>query len=71
MSKLLTKIANDTKLQKATVFTGFALATISNILVYVGLYYSALKKGVEVRDQYYYEEECKAYKETQDNKTEE
>lgn len=61
MNKLLTKIANSSKLQKATVLSGCTLATISNVLVFVGVYYIALKKGVELRDQYYYEEEVKKY----------
>ena len=61
MNKLLTKVANSSKLQKATVLSGCALATISNVLVFVGVYYIALKKGVELRDQYYYEEEVKNY----------
>jgi hypothetical protein len=57
MNKLLTKIVNDSKLQKVILGTGFTLATLSNLLIYVGVYYSALKKGVELRDEYYESEE--------------
>ena len=67
MNKLLTKIANNSKLQRATVLSGCALATISNVMVFVGVYYIALKKGVELRDQYYYEEEVKSYEQNLEN----
>lgn len=45
MNKLLTKIANDDKLGKSIVLGGLALSTISNVLIFTGLFYSALGRG--------------------------
>ena len=63
MNKLLMKIANDNKLSVGILVAGAALSVVSQVLAYTGLYYTALHRGVSIRDEYYYEEECKAYKE--------
>ena len=45
MNKLLTKIANNSRLSTGIVMTGCALATISNILIFTGVFYTALNRG--------------------------
>lgn len=45
MNKLLTKIANDSRLSTGIVMAGCALATISNVLIFTGVFYSALNRG--------------------------
>lgn len=45
MNKLLTKIANDSRLSTGIVMTGCLLATISNVLIFTGVFYSALNRG--------------------------
>ena len=61
MNKLLTKIANNAMLSKSVIFTGLAMSAISNVVIFVGVYYTALRKGVELRDEEYYQEEVKKY----------
>lgn len=61
MNKLLTKIANDAMLSKGVIFTGLALSIASNVITFVGVYYTALRKGVELRDEEYYQEEVRKY----------
>lgn len=61
MNKLLTKIANNAMLSKSVMFTGLAISIIGNVIAYTGLYYTALKKGVELRDEEYYQEEVNKY----------
>ena len=61
MNKLLTKLANDSRLTKGVVGAGLAMSIISNVIIFVGVYYTALNKGVELRDEYYYQEEVKKY----------
>ena len=58
MNKLLTKIVNDKKLSKCVVGTGIALSILSNVVIFVGVYYSGLRKGVELMDE---EEVVNAY----------
>lgn len=61
MNKLLTKIANNAMLSKSVIFTGLAMSAISNVAIFVGVYYTALRKGVELRDEEYYQEEVRKY----------
>lgn len=61
VNKLLTKIANNAMLSKSVMFTGLAISIIGNVIAYTGLYYTALKKGVELRDEEYYQEEVNKY----------
>lgn len=61
MNKLLTKIANDAMLSKGVIFTGLALSIAGNVITFVGVYYTALRKGVELRDEEYYQEEVRKY----------
>ncbi len=48
MNKILSKIANDKKLSTLVVLGGFALSAVSNIAIVAGIYYSGVRKGVEV-----------------------
>lgn len=48
MNKVLSKIANDEKLSMAVIAGGITLSIISNFAVFVGVYYSGVRKGVEV-----------------------
>lgn len=59
----LSRIANDEKAASALVFIGVALGTLAEILIFTGAHYQALHKGVEIRDDYYFEKEKKAYEE--------
>ena len=61
MNKLLTKIANNAMLSKSVIFTGLAISIVGNVITYTGLYYTALKRGVELRDEEYYQEEVNKY----------
>lgn len=51
MNKLLTTIANDRKLGLSVIAFGFALSTIGSILIFTGVYYTALNKGAMLRDE--------------------
>ena len=51
MNKLLTSLANDRKKSTGIIVLGFALSTISNILIFTGVYYAALNKGAMLRDE--------------------
>ena len=46
MNKVLSKIATDEKLSKAVIIGGVALSVVSNIVIFVGVYYSGIRKGV-------------------------
>lgn len=48
MNKILSKIANDKKLSALVVLGGLTLSAVSNIALVVGVYYSGVRKGVEV-----------------------
>jgi len=48
MNKILSKIANDKKLSALVVLGGLTLSAVSNIALIVGVYYSGVRKGVEV-----------------------
>lgn len=63
MNKLLTKMVNNEALSKGVVLTGLAMSIVSNVVVFVGVYYTALHRGAELRDEYYYQEEVKKYEE--------
>lgn len=63
MNKLLSNLANNEKLSTAVMLTGLGLSIAGNALMYIGVYYLALRKGVEIRDNFYYEEEVKKYEE--------
>lgn len=55
MKNALTKLANDYRLSDATLFVGLGLSIVGNILVFTGVYYTALHRGVQLRDAYYEE----------------
>ena len=57
VNKVLSKLANNEKLAKGVVGGGVLLSTISNLVIFAGVYYLALRKGVELRDEYYESEE--------------
>lgn len=46
MNKVLSKIANDRKLSTAVILGGTTLSIVSNIIIFVGVYYSGIRKGV-------------------------
>lgn len=50
MNKLLTKLVNDEKLAKSVILGGVALQTISNLIIFVGVYYTAVRKGFELAE---------------------
>lgn len=50
MNKLLSKIANDGRFAKGVVAAGICLNTIANMMIFVGVYYTALRKGVELQE---------------------
>ena len=57
VNKVLSKLANSSGLAKGVVIAGVSLSTISNLAIFAGVYYLALRKGVELRDEYYESEE--------------
>ncbi len=61
MNNLLTRLANNDKVSTGMVYGGILLAAIANTLIFTGAHYSALKKGVEIRDEYYFEKEKSAF----------
>lgn len=67
MNKFLTKLVNNDKLSMGVVGAGLAMSIVSNVIVFVGVYYTALHKGVELREEYYYQEEVRRYEENQTN----
>ena len=48
MNKALSKIANDRRLALGVIGIGAALSLISNIIIFAGVYYTGVAKGVEV-----------------------
>lgn len=48
MNKVLSKIANDEKLARCVIACGTALSIVSNIVIFVGVYYSGIRKGITV-----------------------
>lgn len=48
MNKALSKIANDKKVAWGVIGIGAALSVISNIVIFAGVYYTGVHKGVEV-----------------------
>ena len=57
VNKVLGRLANDKKLAKGVIGCGVLLTAISNIVTFAGVYYLAIHKGVELRDEYYESEE--------------
>ena len=48
MNKILSNIANDKKLSTAVIACGTALSIVSHIVIFLGVYYSGVRKGVTV-----------------------
>lgn len=48
MNKALSKIANDRKLAGAVIGVGVLLSMLSNAIIFAGVYYTGVHKGVEV-----------------------
>lgn len=63
MKNFLNRLANNRKLSSALAFAGIVGACVCNIVTIVSIYYNGMRKGVDDRDDYYYEKEMKAYKE--------
>lgn len=57
VNKILGNLANNKSLAKGVIGTGVVISTLSNIVIFAGVYYLALRKGVELRDEYYESEE--------------
>lgn len=57
VNKILGNLANNKRLAKGVIGTGVVISTLSNIAIFAGVYYLALHKGVELRDEYYESEE--------------
>lgn len=51
MNKLFTKLVNNTKLAKGVIVGGVALSTISNLVIFAGVYYMAIRKGFELAEE--------------------
>ena len=47
MNKLLSKIATEKKLARSVTAGGFALSVLANTIIFVGVYYLGVHKGVE------------------------
>ena len=58
MNKLLSEIANNEKMAKGVVAAGIALNTVANLMIFVGVYYTALRKGVELKEAWIDNEEA-------------
>lgn len=63
MKGFINKLANNRKLSSAIAFAGMAGACICNIVTIVAIYYNGMRKGVDVRDDYYFDREMAAYEE--------
>lgn len=59
--KILSVLANDTRIANAVIVAGIALAGVGHILIMYGSYFKGLKTGVELRDDYYYQKEIREY----------
>ena len=63
MKQMLTKLANNDKLSMGMIFSGIALSIVSNIIVFTGIYYTALGRGVCLMDEQAYQDSLNMYKE--------
>ena len=57
VNKVLSSLANNKKLAKSVIGGGILLSAVSDIIIFAGVYYLAIRKGVELRDEYYESEE--------------
>ena len=57
VNNILSKLANEDKISKSVIVFGAGISVISNILIFTGVYCLALRRGVELRDEYYESEE--------------
>lgn len=57
VNKVLTNLANNKKLAKGVIGGGIVLSALSDIIIFAGVYYLAIRKGVELRDEYYESED--------------
>ena len=53
VNKVLSSLANNKKLAKSVIGGGILLSAVSDIIIFAGVYYLAIRKGVELRDEYY------------------
>ena len=63
-NKALTVLANNPILSDTLTFGGIIFATVGNIMILYGSFFRGLNKGVETRDNYYYEKEMTDYEKT-------
>lgn len=61
MKGLINKIANDRKLSSTIAFVGMALGTICHIVALSAIFYNGMRKGVDARDEFYYQKEMERY----------
>ena len=57
VNKCLSKLANNKTAAKCVIGIGMAFSTISNLTILAGIYYLAIRNGVELRDEYYESED--------------
>lgn len=51
MNKLFTRLVNDKKLTRGVITCGVLMSTLSNLIVGVGIYYMAVRKGFEIYEE--------------------
>lgn len=61
MKNLLNKIVNSRKATRAIGLVAIGVCAVCNIVAICAIYYNGMRKGVDERDEYYYQEELRRY----------
>ena len=61
MKSFINKVANNRRLSSAIAYVGIALGAVCNIVAMAAVFYNGMRKGVDERDEYYYQEELRRY----------
>lgn len=51
MNKLLTSLVNNKKLAKGVIAGGVLLSAVSDLIIFAGVYYMAVRKGFELYEE--------------------
>ena len=61
MKSFINKVANNRRLSSTIAYIGIALGAVCHIVALSAIFYNGMRKGVDERDEYYYQEELRRY----------
>ena len=61
MKNFINRMANDRKMSSVIAFAAIGLATVCHIVAISAIFYNGMRKGVDKRDEFYYQEELRRY----------